>query len=95
MKNNSLNCIFLTLLHSLTYHKQLQFSGELEQGKFYLISGKVTERNDELQLVTDRISPALETDRKLWLNLRDDKYNQKISQILREFPGSHQVILHY
>ncbi len=72
-----------------------QFSGELEQGKFYLISGKVTERNDELQLVTDRISPALETDRKLWLNLRDDKYNQKISQILREFPGSHQVILHY
>ncbi|MDP0941468.1 OB-fold nucleic acid binding domain-containing protein, partial [Klebsiella quasipneumoniae] len=37
-----------------------QFSGELEQGKFYLISGKVTERNDELQLVTDRISPALE-----------------------------------
>ncbi|MCI1071499.1 DNA polymerase III subunit alpha [Lactococcus lactis] len=72
-----------------------QFSSELEQGKFYLISGKVTERNDELQLVADRISPALETDRKLWLNLRDEKYNQKISQILREFPGSHQVILHY
>ena len=23
MKNNSLNCIFLTFLHSLTYHKQL------------------------------------------------------------------------
>ncbi|MDM5144398.1 DNA polymerase III subunit alpha [Lactococcus lactis] len=72
-----------------------QFSSELEQGKFYLISGKVTERNDELQLVADRISPALETDRKLWLNLKDEKYNQKISQILREFPGSHQVILHY
>ena len=72
-----------------------QFSSELEQGKFYLISGKVTERNDELQLVADRMSPALETDKKLWLNLRDEKYNQKISQILREFPGSHQVILHY
>ena len=71
-----------------------QFSSELEQGKFYLISGKVTERNDELQLVADRMSPALETDKKLWLNLRDEKYNQKISQILREFPGSHQVILH-
>ncbi|AGV72444.1 DNA polymerase III subunit alpha [Lactococcus cremoris] len=72
-----------------------QFSSELEQGKFYLISGKVTERNDELQLVADRMSRALETDKKLWLNLRDEKYNQKISQILREFPGSHQVILHY
>ncbi|KEY63639.1 DNA polymerase III subunit alpha [Lactococcus cremoris] len=72
-----------------------QFSSELEQGKFYLISGKVTERNDELQLVADRMSPALETDKKLWLNLRDEKYNQKISQILRESPGSHQVILHY
>ena len=72
-----------------------QFSSELKQGKFYLISGKVTERNDELQLVADRMSPALETDKKLWLNLRDEKYNQKISQILREFPGSHQVILHY
>ena len=72
-----------------------QFSSELEQGKFYLISGKVTERNDELQLVADRMSPALETDKKLWLNLRDEKYNQKISQILCEFPGSHQVILHY
>ncbi|MEG1487396.1 DNA polymerase III subunit alpha [Lactococcus sp.] len=72
-----------------------QFSSELEQGKFYLMSGKVTERNDELQLVADRMSPALETDKKLWLNLKDEKYNQKISQILREFPGSHQVILHY
>ena len=72
-----------------------QFLSELEQGKFYLISGKVTERNDELQLVADRMSPALETDKKLWLNLRDEKYNQKISQILCEFPGSHQVILHY
>ena len=72
-----------------------QFSSELEQGKFYLISGKVTERNDELQLVADRMNPALETDKKLWLNLRDEKYNQKISQILCEFPGSHQVILHY
>ena len=72
-----------------------QFSSELEQGKFYLISGKVTERNDELQMVADRISPALETDRKLWLNLKDEKYNQKISQILREFPGSHQVILQF
>ena len=72
-----------------------QFSSELEQGKFYLISGKVTERNEELQLVADRMSPALETDKKLWLNLRDEKYNQKISQILCEFPGSHQVILHY
>nr|WP_240424450.1 DNA polymerase III subunit alpha [Lactococcus allomyrinae] len=72
-----------------------QFSQELEKGKFYLITGKVSERNDELQLVAERITQAFETTRKFWLNLPDNRYNQKISQILKEFKGSHQVILHF
>ena len=72
-----------------------QFSPDLEKGKFYFISGKVSERNDELQLVADRIVKVEETDKKLWLNLKNSQQNQKISQILREFPGAHQVILHF
>lgn len=74
------------------YHENI---GSLEKGKFYFISGKVSERNDELQLVLDRLAPAEESQRKLWLNLADKKYNTKISQILHEFPGSQQVILHF
>lgn len=72
-----------------------QVASELEQGKFYLISGKISERNDDLQLVADRLAPAFESNKKLWLNLANEQYNQKISQILREFSGSHQVILHF
>ncbi|MFC4653386.1 DNA polymerase III subunit alpha [Lactococcus nasutitermitis] len=72
-----------------------EYLGQLEQGKFYFITGKVSERNDELQLLADHIVPAEKTDRKLWLNLADSSRNNKLSQILQEFPGSQQVILHF
>lgn len=72
-----------------------EFMTQLEKGKFYFISGKVIERNDELQLQADKIAVAEETSRKLWLNLADSSRNSRLSQILREFPGSHQVILHF
>ncbi|GBG96074.1 DNA polymerase III subunit alpha [Lactococcus termiticola] len=70
------------------------FMGRLEQGHYYLMTGKVTERNDELQLAADRISELVETDRKLWLNLQDNSKNKAIAKLLAEFPGSHQVVLH-
>ena len=51
-----------------------------------------SDRNDQYWLV----AIANELRRYYKLSLRDSLiYNQKISQILREFPGSHQVILHY
>ena len=71
-----------------------EYADILEKGKFYFISGKVGERNENLQLLADRMAPAEMSERKLWLNVLDASRNAKISQILHEFPGSHQVILH-
>ena len=62
-----------------------RFMANLEKGKFYLISGKVSERNDALQMLADRVIEVEETDRKLWLNLEDASHNTHISRILRSF----------
>lgn len=72
-----------------------RFMENLEKGKFYLVSGKVSERNDALQMLADRVIEVEETERKLWLNLEDASHNTHISRILREFPGGIQVILHF
>jgi len=71
-----------------------QLSSLLEKGNYYLMTGKVSERNDELQMIADKMSLVEETEKKLWLNLENNNYNQKISQILKDYPGSIQVILH-
>lgn len=72
-----------------------RFMSELEKGKYYLVSGKISERNDDLQMVADKIIEVEETKRKLWLNIGDPKHNARISRILRDFPGAIQVILHF
>lgn len=72
-----------------------QVMAVLETGNFYFIIGKITERNDALQMVAERLVPVFETDRKLWLNVSNGQHNQKISQLLKEYPGPHQVILHF
>ncbi len=72
-----------------------RYMSDLEKGKYYLISGKVSERNDELQLLADRVIEVEDTQRKLWLNMSDSSHNVRISRILREFPGGIQVILHF
>ncbi|WP_081165226.1 DNA polymerase III subunit alpha [Lactococcus garvieae] len=72
-----------------------RYMSDLEKGKYYLISGKVSERNDELQLLADRVVEVEDTQRKLWLNMSDSSHNVRISRILREFPGGIQVILHF
>ncbi|MQW22074.1 MULTISPECIES: DNA polymerase III subunit alpha [unclassified Lactococcus] len=99
---NGQNMAFLTISDSqnqldITLFPEFYraFQNQLEQGKFYFFTGKVTERNDNLQLAADKIAPAELTDRKLWLNLTDASKNTRLNQILREFPGNHQVILHF
>lgn len=71
------------------------FAGELEQGNFYFMTGKVNERNEELQLVADRIAKAELSEQKLWINLADRSQNRKLDQILSEQPGGQQVVLHF
>ncbi|MEY8443411.1 DNA polymerase III subunit alpha [Lactococcus ileimucosae] len=72
-----------------------RYMADLEKGKFYLISGKITERNENLQMIADRITEVEDTQRKLWLNLADTRHNKNVSRILRDFPGAIQVILHF
>jgi DNA polymerase-3 subunit alpha len=66
----------------------------LEVNDFYLITGKVSERNDRLQLVAEQLVKVVETDKKLWLAILDTTKNVRIAQILREFPGNSPVILY-
>lgn len=73
------------------YHHVLP---ELSLNGFYLITGKVSERNDRIQLVADGLVPVEETDKKLWLAIPDTTKNIKISQILKEFPGNLPVVLY-
>ncbi|MBL3715822.1 DNA polymerase III subunit alpha [Lactococcus garvieae] len=72
-----------------------RYMADLEKGKFYLISGKISERNENLQMIADRITEVEDTQRKLWLNLADTRHNKNVSRILRDFPGAIQVILHF
>ena len=74
-----------------SYHHYL---ADLEVNDFYLITGKVSERNDRLQLVAEQLVKVVETDKKLWLAILDTTKNVRIAQILREFPGNSPVILY-
>ena len=98
---NGQNMAFLTVsdgrnqlsitLFAEVYRKYMSL---LEQGKFFFMTGKISERNDELQMLADTLTEAIDTDEKLWLNLANAQYRPKIRQILAEFPGSYQVISH-
>ncbi|GHU41043.1 DNA polymerase III subunit alpha [Bacilli bacterium] len=74
-----------------SYHHYL---AELAVNDFYLMTGKVSERNDRLQLVVESLVKVVETDKKLWLAVLDTTKNVRIAQILREFPGNSPVILY-
>ncbi|GFH41745.1 DNA polymerase III subunit alpha [Lactococcus hodotermopsidis] len=74
-----------------TYHR---FLPDLAVNDFYLMTGKVSERNDRLQLLADHVIKVEETDKKLWLAVLDTTKNVKIAQILKDFPGNLPVILY-
>ncbi len=74
-----------------SYH---HFLPEIEVNDFYLITGKVSERNDRLQLVAEGLVKIVETDKKLWLAILETSKNSRIAQILKEFPGNSPVILY-
>ncbi|HEL2057056.1 TPA: DNA polymerase III subunit alpha [Streptococcus suis] len=70
-----------------------QFGHFLATGALLYISGKVQERDEKLQLVVEHIQPAsLE---KCWLQLADSSFDQQIARILKKYPGTIPVIVHY
>ncbi|GFH40112.1 DNA polymerase III subunit alpha [Pseudolactococcus insecticola] len=98
---NGANMAFLTVtdthnqlditLFPETYHR---FLPDLAENDFYLMTGKVSERNERLQMVADQLVKVEETDRKLWLAVLDTAKNAKIAQILKDFPGNQAVVLY-
>ncbi|MDR1605626.1 MAG: DNA polymerase III subunit alpha [Streptococcaceae bacterium] len=73
------------------YHR---FLADLTLNDFYLMTGKVSERQEHLQLVAESLVKVEETDRKLWLAIADTTKNVKIAQLLRDFPGNSAVVLY-
>lgn len=74
-----------------TYH---HFIADLEVDHFYLMTGRISERNERLQMVADSLIKVEASDKKLWIAVQDTSKNAKIAHILREFPGNLPVILY-
>ncbi|MDR0298385.1 MAG: DNA polymerase III subunit alpha [Streptococcaceae bacterium] len=66
----------------------------LHHGEMVLFTGKVTVRNDDLQLQANRATPIVETSEKLWLQLENESRNTQLAAVLAQFPGSYPVVLH-
>ena len=75
-----------------TYFK---YRAQLEVGATYLIKGKVSSRQDRLQMIAERLVKKTDNEKKLWINLADSSNNFQIAKILKEFPGFTPVILHF
>ncbi|EHI69926.1 DNA polymerase III subunit alpha [Streptococcus ictaluri] len=65
----------------------------LKEGELYYISGRVKERDGRLQLVGQEVTLA--NQKKLWLLVKNHQFDQELSQVLGDFPGDSQVVIHY
>lgn len=70
-----------------------QFKTDLQEGRFYYLTGKVQKRNDRLQMILNRVQEA--SSERLWLLLPNHLYDQEVSDILSQYPGNIPVMLHY
>lgn len=70
-----------------------RYQNLLKEGKIFYLTGKVQDRDGQLQLVLDRLEqPSTE---KFWILLENREHDQSIAAILAEYPGTIPVILHY
>lgn len=73
-----------------TYQRYQTF---LKEGDIFYLTGRVQERDGQLQLVlTGLEEPHSE---KLWILLENGNNDQMIARILSEYPGTIPVVLHY
>ncbi|MCU9533325.1 DNA polymerase III subunit alpha [Streptococcus sp. CSL10205-OR2] len=73
-----------------TYKK---YQNILTQGQFYLFRGKIQYRNQQLQMLLDTL--IIPTDEKCWLLVSNHDNDFQITKILKQFPGSLPVVIHY
>ncbi|MGT2771237.1 DNA polymerase III subunit alpha [Streptococcus marimammalium] len=73
-----------------TYKK---YQNIITQGQFYLFHGKIQLRNQQLQMLLQTL--IVPTDEKCWLLVTNHENDFQISKILKQFPGSLPVVIHY
>ncbi len=71
----------------------LQYKGQLFEGKYYYLTGKIQNRDDRLQMVLYKAQEV--TMERLWILLESHQYDKEISRVLSQFPGDVSVVLHY
>ena len=69
------------------------YKDELQEGRFYYLTGKIQNRNNRLQMVLNHVQEA--SSERLWLLLPNHLHDREISEILSQYPGNIPVILHY
>lgn len=70
-----------------------QYSDELEEGKIFLMTGKIQERNGNLQMVLQTLSHTV-TER-FWIQLADHGQDKAVADILQAYSGDIPVVLRY
>ncbi|MEG3334989.1 DNA polymerase III subunit alpha [Streptococcus suis] len=70
-----------------------QYASVLEEGGMGYITGRVQERDGQLQLVLEKLEPvSLE---KFWILLENREHDYAVARILDKYRGSIPVVLHY
>lgn len=70
-----------------------QYQELVEEGKILYLTGRMQERDGQLQMVLDKAEIA--SNEKLWILLADSSQDKEIAAILKEFKGDVPVVLHY
>ena len=67
--------------------------GQLKEGDFFLMSGRVQERDGRIQLILDHLQK--EVLERFWILLTSEETDAELAAILRRYPGDIPVILRY
>ena len=70
-----------------------RFKDELQEGRFYYLTGKIQNRNGRLQMILKQMQEV--SSERLWLLLPNHLYDNDVSKVLSQYPGNIPVILHY
>lgn len=73
-----------------TYH---HLSAHLKEEGIYYFTGRTQERDGRIQLILNDIE--LVSTEKCWLQIQNHEHDHLIAEILKDYPGSIPVVLHY
>ncbi|MFS1664307.1 DNA polymerase III subunit alpha [Streptococcus sp. zg-JUN1979] len=65
----------------------------LKEDAYYYLTGKINEREGQLQMILEQLQEV--STERCWLLVANHEHDLAISEILKKYPGSLPVILHY